>query len=299
MIRDISSRRNFNVLVTGMLAIVCGLVAGLVDAPAPRIAAGAVLALLLPGYALTMLVFARRDLDWAELALGTLAGSLVVSALGGLLLDGLPGHMGRLEWAGLLALVTVAASAASAARPAEPFAARQPDPAGPSSAVPPVRARGTLVLNVALAFVAAALVTGAVLVARHAANRSPAFSELSSLPASRGATPRFSIRLASHEHTPTTFTIVAVQDGRPTGTWRVRLNPGGRTRILTPPIRARARRLRVTVYRGLSPQVYLHTLYFLHAARATVARRATGTSRFSLLSPSLTPTGPAPSISPR
>jgi len=285
----ISPPRNLHLLLAGALAIACGLVAGLVDAPLPRIAAGAVLALVLPGYALTMLVSPRRGLGRAELALGTLAGSLVVSALGGLLLDGLPGHMGRGEWAALLALVTVAASAGAAAWPARPLAADRAQAAAPSVTPSP---RGALVLNVALAIVAAALVAGAILVARHAANRSPAFSELSTLPATAGPTPRFSIRLASHEHTPTAFTIVAVQDGRPTGSWRVRLNPGGRTRILTGPVRASSRRLRVNVYRGHRAQVYLHTLYYLHPARATIAREAAGGSGFSLLSPSVTPAGP-------
>jgi hypothetical protein len=99
------------------LAVACGAIVASVDAPAPRIVAAALLVLLLPGFALTACAFPVRRLDSVELLLSSLACSIVVGALGGLLLDVLPGHMDRLAWAVLLVAVTLLAAIGSLVRP--------------------------------------------------------------------------------------------------------------------------------------------------------------------------------------
>jgi Protein of unknown function (DUF1616) len=98
------------------LAVTCGAIVASVDAPAPRIVAAALLVLLLPGFALTACAFPVRRLDSVELLLSSLACSIVVGALGGLLLDVLPGHMNRLAWAVLLVAVTLLAAIGSLVR---------------------------------------------------------------------------------------------------------------------------------------------------------------------------------------
>jgi Protein of unknown function (DUF1616) len=98
------------------LAVVCGATVASLDAPAPRIAAAVLLVLLLPGFALTACAFPARKPDLVEVLLSSLACSIVVGALGGLLLDVLPGHMNRLAWAVLLAAVTLLAAIAALVR---------------------------------------------------------------------------------------------------------------------------------------------------------------------------------------
>jgi uncharacterized membrane protein len=65
------------------------------------------LTLFLPGYALTAAVFARRRIGPAQFAVLSLGLSLCVLALGALLLNYVPGGIGPVSWAVLLALVTL------------------------------------------------------------------------------------------------------------------------------------------------------------------------------------------------
>src|SRR6185312_13171249 len=71
---------------------------------------GVLLALVLPGYALSAAVFRMRSVRTAERAALTLGISLSVAVLGGLVLDALPGGLETQTWLFLLGGVTVTAS---------------------------------------------------------------------------------------------------------------------------------------------------------------------------------------------
>jgi hypothetical protein len=108
-------RRRPDLLIVIGLALLAGLLAVAVPAGPVRIGAGIVLELALTGYALAALVLGGegRRPEHAELLLCTLGASLVVAALGGLLLDALPGHMDRLAWTLLFVCVTLASAGAA------------------------------------------------------------------------------------------------------------------------------------------------------------------------------------------
>jgi hypothetical protein len=93
--------------VTVGLTALC---AALVLAPVPvaaRAPAGLLLALVLPGYGLSRLLLGRSSPGRAQLAASVLALSLAAAALGGLLLNLAPGHLGRPAWVAFLAALTV------------------------------------------------------------------------------------------------------------------------------------------------------------------------------------------------
>ncbi|HEU4783249.1 MAG TPA: DUF1616 domain-containing protein [Ktedonobacterales bacterium] len=82
---------------------------GIVSGPV-NIVFGVLLALVLPGYALSAAVFRMRSVRTAERAALTLGISLSVAILGGLVLDALPGGLETQTWLFLLGGVTVTAS---------------------------------------------------------------------------------------------------------------------------------------------------------------------------------------------
>ena len=107
--------------VTAALATVCAAIALMPGPSAARLPAGLLLALCLPGYGLARLLLPGRSLGRAELAACVLGLSLGAVALGGLLLNIVPGHLGRPAWAIFLATLTVACCAvASLRKPDEP-----------------------------------------------------------------------------------------------------------------------------------------------------------------------------------
>lgn len=74
------------------------------------------LVLLLPGYALTSALFARRSLGIAECCLCSMGMTLVVIILGGLLLNITPFGLRATSWAIYLSAITLGASAAALVR---------------------------------------------------------------------------------------------------------------------------------------------------------------------------------------
>lgn len=180
---------DWDLLLVAALAILCGAVASLVDLAAPRVVAGLALELVLPGYALNALARPRMRLDGAQLLLGTLGASLAVSAVGGLALDVLPGHMGRIPWATMLTVVTV--GAAAAARTWPPRRLQEYSDAPPPQQPPPERGsrRGRLPAECGLGALALLTAAAAVAIAAGAADRTPGFAELSTLPSSSAAQP--------------------------------------------------------------------------------------------------------------
>jgi hypothetical protein len=274
--------RNRDLLLVAALAVICALLSATVDVSAIRIPAGLILELLLPGYALGALALPRRELSVAERALLAVGGSLALTALGGLLLDVLPGHMGRVPWAILLAAVTLIATAAAIATPspesgdsgAHPVdAAEESGGAGRSSGeagdwfllrwARSFERWAQAIGNVALAILALGLAVAAVAVARHAADHLPAFTELSALP-SPTHPHRLAIELASHEGHPVTFNLTVREDGRLTGSSHILLEPGHTYRNLAPPWGVGAKRVSVVVKLDGSSAPYLHTVYYPH-----------------------------------
>jgi uncharacterized membrane protein len=122
--------RDLRLLAWGSL--LCAIVALILPWPAISLVFAAPLALFAPGYAIVAAAFARRQLDWPRLLVLSLALSLAVLALGGLVLNYLGGIHG-FSWAILLLLV-VAGCCRSAAlrrgRPTERLRLRLPKPGG-------------------------------------------------------------------------------------------------------------------------------------------------------------------------
>jgi len=89
------------------LALLCAIVAPMVPLDWLALAFAAPFALLLPGYAITAATFAHRRLAWPQFLLLSLALSLATLALGGLVLNYVPGGIRPLSWALLLLLVVL------------------------------------------------------------------------------------------------------------------------------------------------------------------------------------------------
>jgi hypothetical protein len=102
------SRRN--VIVCASSAVVCGAAVVLSAPTLIRVIAGIPLALFLPGYAVTAVVFARHRLDWVAALVLSIAFSFVVVILGGVLLNALPPGLTESSWAALMVLSTLGAA---------------------------------------------------------------------------------------------------------------------------------------------------------------------------------------------
>jgi len=131
-------------------SLLCAVVALVLPWPAVSLVFAAPLALFAPGYAIVAATFARRPLDRAPRLVLSLALSLAVLALGGLVLDYLGGIHG-FSWAILLLLVVIGCCRAAALR-----RERRPQPSQPRMPRPS-RLEAGLVLG-AIAAVVAALV---------------------------------------------------------------------------------------------------------------------------------------------
>lgn len=97
-------------------AVGCAIAALLLPWGAASLLFAAPLALIMPGYAIASAAFARHPLEWPRFAVLCVALSLAVLALGGLLLNYLPGGIRGSSWALLLVLVAIGASTVAARR---------------------------------------------------------------------------------------------------------------------------------------------------------------------------------------
>lgn len=262
-----------DLLLAIVLALVCGaLTTENLHSPGLRIAAGVLLVLILPGYALSALVLPGGQLGKANRLLCTLGSSLSVAALGGLLLDTLPGHMSRSELALLLGIVTVGAAIGAMLR-ADPRATAE-TAEHEAVEVPTAGPRQWMRLAVELAFgVAAVLIAiAAVALARHAESKSPAFSELSSLPVTVGRSRALRIELRSKEHSPTTYMVTVREDGTISQSWHhILLRPGQRWQQLSRPARHRTQLMVVTASARGGSTPTLQTTFYPHPHRAIAA----------------------------
>lgn len=255
---------------TALLACACAAVAGLVDASPPRVGAGLILALVLPGYALVVLVFPARSLAATELLGASIGASLVVSALGGLLLYAVAGDMSRTAWVLLLLAVTLAASAMGALRRDAPPA--RAEAVGPRVVYPPAP-RARMAFNHACAGAALVLVAVAVSVAREAADRAPAFAELSTVPVTRAGSSRLLIRVGSHEHRASPFTLVIKWNGARFDVSHPIVPAGGEWQLVSEPVPADSRRVSVDLYRPGARTPYLRNVYYPPVPRPASPQR--------------------------
>jgi hypothetical protein len=217
--------------------------------------AGAALALVIPGYALSRAFFIHGLLDRAEGTVLAVGLSLCVAILGGFLLNVLPEGMSTHAWAIYLASVSLAACAAAAVRrgvfvvqrhgqrrlpelPGErPAGAPAADVAAPVTAPEPA-AGGLLRREVAMLGLAAVLVAGSFLIAQFGVTAQPhaGFTDLWLLPGSDGVTLGFN----NHEGVPTTYRVVLSVNGKDVGTWSSDAIADGGTWQAQYPLRAGA-----------------------------------------------------------
>ena len=234
-------RRAAAVACSVALVTVSAVAAG-VPALVPGIVGGAAL-LVLPGEALLAALFPRTARRVAgpravERAVWMVALGLACAALGGLVLNLLPGGIGRVSWAVWLAGVDVAAASVALAR-------HDTGPVLPRVRLP---RRQTAMITAAAVLASAAVATAAVGAARVPG---PSFAELWMV---RGdhATARLGVRSDAHRK-QAYWLALSHGDGRLTW-WYVTLAPGEtwRTAVMAPPRRT----LRATLYLGTGDRPY-------------------------------------------
>lgn len=154
-------RDNVNLVIAAGTAVAAALVQLLPQSnpvvTVLRVLTGVPLALLLPGYALSRLLLPRPGggMSWVRQALWSVGLSLVVTVLGGLLLNLTPAGLNRVSWTILLVAVTLLATGA-AALDRRPAARRRPWRFSVRSAAYGVGALGAVAVAVWLAYSGAA-----------------------------------------------------------------------------------------------------------------------------------------------
>jgi uncharacterized membrane protein len=140
---------------SAVAAVACALVAALVPWEIVRIVAALPLALFLPGYAIVAVAFGSDELALSKRLTLSVAVSLMVLALGALVLNAFPFGIRTASWAVLLAVVILAACFGAARRRGRPQSGQ-----GRRSPLASFRpSRGSIaMLTAAVAIAAAALV---------------------------------------------------------------------------------------------------------------------------------------------
>ncbi len=201
-------------------SVLCALAALVLPFPAICLVLAVPLALILPGYAITAAIFARRQtVEWPQALLLSVGLSLVTLALGGLLLNYVPGGIHALSWAVLLLLVVLNGCRTAALR-------RPEAPAGaPQWPRLHVTVPGAGLLLGALAMTIAALVLAFTTLP---ASNARGYTQLWLLPA-KAPRQGVLIGVASDEQNPTTYTLRVRVGDRPNSVVRhFSLDPGRR-----------------------------------------------------------------------
>ncbi len=190
----------------GAAAVICALGALLLPFEAVRLLFAAPLALFLPGYAIAAACFGRGSLDRPRFLLAALVLSLCTLALGGLVLNYMPGGIRPLSWALLLLLVTgVGCWIAARRRPA-----RKPRTRAARVSWPKPAATGLLLGGLAAA--AAALVLSATTVP---ADDVVGYTELWALPAGGAESREVQVGARSQEQTTVPYDLLIKIDKQP------------------------------------------------------------------------------------
>jgi uncharacterized membrane protein len=198
-------------------AAICALGALLLPFEAVRLLFAAPLALFLPGYAIAAACFSRGSLDRPRFLLASLVLSLCTLALGGLVLNYLPGGIRPLSWALLLLLVTGAGCWVAARRwPARKHPARRPRVSWPKPAAAALLLGG-------LAAAVAALVLSATTVP---ADDVVGYTELWTLPAGGAESREVQVGVRSQEQTTVPYDLLVKVDKQPLVRREFSLEPG-------------------------------------------------------------------------
>jgi hypothetical protein len=198
-------------------SLVCALGALLAPSEAVRLIFAAPLALLLPGYAIGAACFPRGRLDWPRFLLVSLVLSLCTLALGGLVLNYLPGGIRPLSWALLLVLVT-ALGCRRAARKRSP---RRPPPS--PFRWPRLGLYGAGLMLAGIAAMVAALALSQTTVP---ADDVVGFTELWVLPEGGAPAREAQIGIASNERTTAYYDLIVKVGDDPEVRRSYRLRPG-------------------------------------------------------------------------
>lgn len=199
-------------------AVVCAVVAVLIPWEIVRVIAAAPLTLFLPGYAIAAVCFTPRELAPPKLWTLSAGISLMVLALGALLLNGFPFGLTTLSWAVLLVLVIVPCCRAAALRRGRPGQRRQSTR----------RAWRPSPLGAGLVALAVVISIGALVLAQRplSAGNAVGFTALWMLPAN-SQEQAVVVGVLSSEQDPTDYTLEVTQGrkGQPT-IYQVSLDPG-------------------------------------------------------------------------
>jgi uncharacterized membrane protein len=206
----------------GAAAAICAAGALLIPFEAVRLLFAAPLALFLPGYAIAAACFSPGSLDRPRFLLASLALSLSTLALGGLVLNYMPGGIRPLSWALLLVLVTAAGCWVAAQRwPARKRPLRASRPSWPKPAAAALLLGG-------LAAAVAALVLSATTVP---ADDVVGYTELWALPAGGAESREVEVGVRSEEQETVPYDLLIQVDRRPLVRREFSLEPG-ETRIV-------------------------------------------------------------------
>ena len=198
-------------------AALCGLLALVLPFEPLRMLLAAPLALFLPGYAIAAAIFARERIGRSRFLLFSVGLSLVVLALGTLLLNYVPGGVRAWSWALLLFLVVLGCCRGAALR--RPRGA----PAPVLWSLPrPNRGQAALLAGGALALVAAVVLAFTPLSATNATG----FTEIWIAPLAGGGGVR--VGVGSAERGDSSYRLVVNFGGSREVTRRLELEPGQR-----------------------------------------------------------------------
>ena len=224
-------RRDADLAVTAPAA--AGAAAG-TFVPGLRVAAGLLLVVALPGYALSVLAVPAVP-DWFRQVnsslwrgMWTVGLSLATAVVAGLLLNLTPGGLTRTSWAVSLAGVTLVAVAAAAwrrRRTAAADGARDPLAVSPATSAPP---RRRVTAGYALAALALAGTATGLAVASAGWQRSPGFAQLWLVPAhgAVAAGEQATLGVRSGYHSAETFELVLRRGTEPAEGWAFTLAAG-------------------------------------------------------------------------
>jgi uncharacterized membrane protein len=213
------SRRHADLAATVAVATIAALVVMLVPGLLPlRVIVALPLLVALPGYSLTAALFPGREIDWPRRLLLSMALSLSLAVVIGLVLNLMPFGLRSASWAAALLFVIWAATLVAVAR------RRRKGLIGPAARVRRVRLR-----DAAFLLVAACVLAGAVAFARTPlpAKKTQGYTALWLLPGSGRETASVRVGVASGELNPMTYRLVVRVGSRVVHERRLfRLEPG-------------------------------------------------------------------------
>lgn len=219
-----SARSSLDLVAAAALALLAFLAVLLEVEPVLRVPLALSLALLLPGYALSTLLLPSGSIPLSERAVYTVALSIAVTVLSGVLTQ-LVLALDRVVWALLLAVLTAAIALLSKHR------RDRWKTSGPRLLPPPPHLAPSWPVSLVAIVAAIGLGGWAISIASTGARNEQAraeFVELWALPAAGGEEGKVSVGVVNHQGTASSYLVRVAGDGGSLGTRTVRLDDGGR-----------------------------------------------------------------------